>query len=70
MYIEFDGFFGTTGVRGVRGLAVEASEATEGGLRLLCDCDTTLPTPSGTGLEVGGGKGDIEMLEIEAECAW
>lgn len=56
-----------TWVRGFRGLDVDASEAMDGARFGVCACETTLLTPSGTALGSGGGNGDIEMLEMEAE---
>lgn len=70
MYMAFDAVLGTRCIRGVRGDAVEASDVIEGLPLGVCACDTTLLTPSGTGLFIGGGNGDIEMLEVEAVWAW
>lgn len=71
MYIAFEGIFGTVWVvRGFRGVLVDASETTEGDFLGVAACDATLLTASGTALGRGGGNGEMEMLLIEAECAW
>lgn len=68
MYIAFASVLGTVGaVRGVRGELEGASDDNEG--VFPCACEATLPTASGVGVAVGGGNGDIEMLETDAECA-
>jgi len=63
---------GTGGVCGARAVLVELYDATDGvGVLLrLCACEASLLTPSGTALGNGGGNGDMEMLEMEAEWAW
>jgi hypothetical protein len=71
MYIAFEGVFGTTWeVRGFRGDLVDTSDTTEGDLPGVAACDATLLTASGTALGRGGGKGEMDMLLIEAEWAW
>lgn len=70
MNMAFEAVFGTRcGIRGVRGLAAEASEATEALPLGVWACDTTLLTASGTAEALGGGNGDIDMLEVDAVWA-
>ena len=57
-------------LRGPRGLDVDASEVTEAVLLGVCAWEAILLTPSGTATGSGGGKGDMEMADIEAEWAW
>lgn len=57
-------------MRGFRGELVDASETTDGVLLGVAACDVILLTASGTALGSGGGKGEMEMLLIEAEWAW
>jgi hypothetical protein len=66
MYMAFDGIFGTAGAWGVRGLFVGASDVTDDALFGVCACEATLLTPSGSAVGRGGGKGDIEMHEVDA----
>jgi hypothetical protein len=71
IYIAFAGVFGTVcGVRGFRGEFVEASDTTDGDLLGVAAWETTLCRASGTAAGSGGGNGEMEMLLIEAECAW
>jgi hypothetical protein len=61
---------GTGGVCGARAVLVEVYDATDGVLLRVCACEASLLTPSGTAVGDGGGNGDMEMLEMEAEWAW
>jgi hypothetical protein len=71
IYIAFEGIFGTArGARGFRGELFGASDITEGVCLGVAACDATLLTASGAALGRGGGKGEMEMLLIEAEWAW
>ena len=73
MYMALEGMFGTSGVLrpfGARGLDIDASEVIDGVRFGAWACDTTLLTPSGIATGNGGGNGDMEMLEMEAEWAW
>ena len=48
----------------------EDPDAVLGGcLAVPCASETTLVTPSGLAVAVGGGKGEIDMLVMDAECA-
>jgi hypothetical protein len=67
IYIALEGVFGTTWACGVRGLFVAASDVTDGTLFGACACDAILLIASGAAFGRGGGNGDIEMQEVDAE---
>jgi hypothetical protein len=70
MYTALDGIFGITSAGGAYGLFLPGSDFTGGALFGVCACDATLLTPSGRAAGRGGGKGDIEMQEVDAWWAW
>lgn len=70
IYMAFEGMFGTCGVCGGLGTLAVVSDLKEDVLWCVEVWAVSLLTPSGTALGRGGGNGDIEMLDMEAECAW
>lgn len=70
IYIAFDGVFGTICCRGVLGVVDDADAIEEGFCAVFWAWETTLLTASDLAVDVGGGKGDIEIPVIEAEWAW
>jgi hypothetical protein len=53
-----------------RAVLAVASDLNDGVLCGVCTCEAILLTASGTTVGSGGGNGEMEMLETEAECAW
>ena len=68
--MSLEAIFGTVCVFGVRGLVEEVSEVTDGFLFGVAGACVSLETASGSAVGGGGGNGDIEMLVMDAECAW